>query len=180
MCQNDVINQILMKWFCHAFVEIRLLAFNDALVFMDFGAIMKATTRKEPRGERKEALKFLSSKSRFDAERKKLMSIAGIEQVRAAEAEADRIRKSAEDEAAALVANSKREARKLVEDAEAAAQQEYKDLLAKAAKEADVLYENRTEEERKTCEEIKAAAGEHLPEAVAKIVGKVVGTYGNS
>lgn len=180
MCWNDVVNRILIKdiviFFCRNPVE----RISQCACFRGFWCYNEINNTQRSEGEGEFALKFSFTMSRFDAERKKLMSIAGIEQVRAAEAEADRIRKSAEDEAAALVANSKREARKLVEDAEAAAQQEYKEMLAKAAQEAEVLYENRTEEERKTCEEIKAAAREHLPEAVSAIVGKVVGTYGNS
>jgi V/A-type H+-transporting ATPase subunit G/H len=108
------------------------------------------------------------------------MSIAGIEKVRAAETEADEMRKSAEDEAAQIIASGKKEARAILDEAEGAGSGEYKAVMAEAEEEAARLYQERIDREQAACEKIRADARRNMDAAVDLIVGKVVGTYGNS
>lgn len=114
------------------------------------------------------------------AERKKLMSIAGIEKVREAESAADKMRKSADDEAAQIVADGKKEAKALLDQAEKDAESEYKAMIAKAEEEAGKIYQVKIDAEQQACEKIKSAAEAKKSSVVDTIVGKVVGSYGNS
>lgn len=108
------------------------------------------------------------------------MSIAGIEKVRDAEALAEQVRKSSLEEAAQIVAAGKKEANALLEEAERNGTAVYKSAIASAEVEAEKLYQMRIHEEQEACNQFKSAARENLKEAVDAIVGKVVGTYGNS
>lgn len=108
------------------------------------------------------------------------MSIAGMEKVKGAEAAADKIKKSAEEEAARIIADGKRETKELLEQAEKDAEAGYQQILDEAERDAAKLYQERVDEEQQVCEQIKAAGREHLAEVVDLIVGKVEGTYGNS
>lgn len=104
------------------------------------------------------------------------MSIAGIEKIRQAEDSAAAIRKSAEDEAGAIAESAKKESRDILEEARRQADEDYK----AAMDQADEIYESRISSEKDACAEIRKAAGKRLEEAADLIVGKVVGTYGNS
>ncbi|MDD5875205.1 MAG: hypothetical protein PUC78_04935 [Baileyella intestinalis] len=108
------------------------------------------------------------------------MSIAGIEKVRQAEAEAAELRKSAEDEAAAIADSAKKESRAILDEAERQADESYKATLAQAEAEGERLYEDRISKEKEACLKFSEAASSRLEEAADLIVGKVVGTYGNS
>lgn len=108
------------------------------------------------------------------------MSIAGIEKVREAEAAADKARKSADEEAAAILASGKKEAKAILDKAEKEADADYKATIAKAETEAADLYQSRIDKEKLACEKIKSDARGNLDAAVEKIIGKVVDVYGNS
>lgn len=116
----------------------------------------------------------------FPQKGRKLMSIAGIEKVKEAEAAADKIRKNAEDAANAIVAEGRKEARAMIDDAEKKAEAEYRKVLAKAEEKASKLYQDKIDMEQQTCEAIKAEGRKNLVEVVDTIVGKVVDIYGNS
>ena len=45
---------------------------------------------------------------------------------------------------------------------------------------AEALYQERIDLEAAACKELKSAARENLSRAAETIIGKVVGTYGNS
>lgn len=108
------------------------------------------------------------------------MSIAGIEKVRDAEMLADQIKKSSEEAAAQIIADGKKEAKALIDEAERKGAAAYKAAITSAEVEADKLYKARIAEEQEACNQFKSAARGNLPQAVDVIVGKVVGTYGNS
>ena len=108
------------------------------------------------------------------------MSIAGIEKIRQAEDSAAAIRKSAEDEAGAIAEAAKKESRDILEEARRQADEDYKAAMDRAGSQADEFYESRISSEKDACAEIRKAAGKRLEEAADLIVGKVVGTYGNS
>ncbi len=108
------------------------------------------------------------------------MSIAGIEKVRETELEAERIRKSAEEQASQIVADGKREAKSILEQASKDAEKAYREAMEKAETEAEEIYNARISEQRKLCETIKSDARAGMDSIVDKIVGKVVESYGNS
>lgn len=108
------------------------------------------------------------------------MSIAGIEKVREAEIAADKLRKEADDRAAAIVAEGRKEAEKIGEQAEKEAEEKYKTVIARAAEEADKIYDEKIAFERKVCEDIKAGGRERVDEAVGAIIRRVVNSDGNS
>ena len=108
------------------------------------------------------------------------MSIAGIEKVRETELEAERIRKSAEEQASQVVADGKREAKSMLEQASKDAQKAYREAMEKAETEAEEIYNAKISEQQKLCETIKSDARAGMDSVVDKIVGKVVESYGNS
>ena len=108
------------------------------------------------------------------------MSIAGIEKVREAELEADRLKKSADEEASGIVADGKRKAREMLEQASKDAETAYKKAMEEAEAEATAIYDQKIAEEKASCEKIKENARADFDSVVHSIVGKVVGSYGNS
>ena len=89
------------------------------------------------------------------------MSIAGIEKVREAEIQAAQIRKESEE-------------------ADRKGNETYRAAMQTAETKAEALYQERIDLEAAACKELKSAARENLSRAAETIIGKVVGTYGNS
>ena len=108
------------------------------------------------------------------------MSIAGIEKVREAEIRAAQIRKESEEAAAQIIADGKREAKMLLEEADRKGNEAYRAAMQTAETKAEALYQERIDLGAAACKELKSAARENLSRAAETIIGKVVGTYGNS
>ncbi len=108
------------------------------------------------------------------------MSIVGIEKVREAELEAERLKKSADDEASEIIADGKRKARELLDQAAKDAEAAYKKAIEEAETEASAIYDKKIAEEKASCEKIKENAQADFDSVVDSIAGKVVGSYGNS
>ena len=108
------------------------------------------------------------------------MSIAGIEKIREAETSADLLKKTSEEDAARIIADGRKKAKMLLEEAEKEGHIEYQKVMEKAEKDAAILYDTRLNEEQVSCEKLKEVARKNIPLAVETIVGKVVSTYGNS
>ena len=108
------------------------------------------------------------------------MSIADIQKIRAAESEAQDIRKKAEDEMAQIIASGKREAKDLIESTRKQSDDAYKAAISAAEKKAADLFADTIAREQETCEKIKNDGRSRMGEVIDDIVGKVVGINGNS
>lgn len=108
------------------------------------------------------------------------MSKADIEKVKIAESEADNIKKMVHDEAAEIIAEGKKKANDIFEEANVKAEELYNSAIEKAEAEAADTYQQLIEKETKLCDKIKSDGRANLDEIAEFIVGKVVNTDGNS
>lgn len=108
------------------------------------------------------------------------MSIESVEKVRAAELAAAGVRKKAEEDAAAIIQNAKKEANDIIEKADITADIKYREVIARAEEKAEAIYKGKIEEEQISCSKIKAEGRERIGEAIEAIVRKVVKSDGNS
>ncbi len=108
------------------------------------------------------------------------MSKADIEVVRAAELAADSARKSADDEAASVIAEGKKKARDLIEQSRKDADSLYKSAMDAAEAEAGKVYQEIIDKEQKACDLIKETGRAGIDDVADTIVRKVVGIDGNS
>lgn len=108
------------------------------------------------------------------------MSIENMRQISQAEAEAVRIRTDAAAEAKRTLDAGRKEAAAVVEKARAEAEEAYRAAMAQAEKEASGAYEEHLKSVEQECRTMQALAQGHKEEAVKVIIGKVVGTSGNS
>lgn len=105
----------------------------------------------------------------------RLMSIADIEKVRAAESAANAAKKKAEEDAAQIIADGKKEARDLLDKAAKDADGIYREALDAAEKKASELYDEIIAKEKLACEKIKENGRAKITGVVDDIVGKVMG-----
>lgn len=108
------------------------------------------------------------------------MSIENMKRISQAEAEAVKIRKDAEAEAKRTLDAGRKEAAALLEEAGRKADEAYRTAMAEAEGKAKDAYEQHLEAVEKECGEMRALAQGHKEEAIRVIMGKVVGTSGNS
>lgn len=108
------------------------------------------------------------------------MSIENMKRISQAEAEAVKIRKDAETEAKRTLDAGRKEAAALAEEASRKADEAYRSVMADAEAKARDAYEQHLKTVEKECEEMRASAQGHKEEAIRVIMGKVVGTSGNS
>lgn len=101
------------------------------------------------------------------------MSLAGIEKIKKAEAEAQDIIKEADAEAAVALENAKREAISIINEAERIAEQDYRAELDKASEEAERIYDDIIKDTDNNCKIIKDNAKKNLDKAVTYIVKEV-------
>lgn len=109
-----------------------------------------------------------------------LMSKADIEKVKIAESEADKIKKTAHEEAADIIAEGKKKAIEMSDTAKRKSDEIYKSSIEKAEAEAAKTYQETIGKETKVCDKIKADGRNKLGEVADFIVRKVVDTDGNS
>lgn len=108
------------------------------------------------------------------------MSEQRLKRVRQAEIAAEKARKQADEDAAAIVSNGNKEARNLLDSAEKEAKADYDAKLARADSKAEADFRERVDKEQRVCDNIKSHAHVSMNEAVDLIVGKVMGSNGNS
>ena len=108
------------------------------------------------------------------------MSIEKMKQISQAEAEAVRIRTEAAAEAKRTLDAGRKEDLAVVEKARAEAEEAYRAAMARAEAEAAGAYEAHLKSVEQECGAMQALAQGHKEEAVKVIIGKVVGTSGNS